>query len=118
MSYFASTPLPLFFKETILFCVSTILLIASAAHADPLFLLHKSVESIEPVEIRRVQPPKMVSAGLNNKGLLGFQFGETTLSITYSPDDDFRIQQPNNKLSAHQETPPISGISLALSFSF
>lgn len=118
MSYFASTPLPLFFKKNILFCVSGILLTASAAHADPLFLLHKTVEDAEPIEIRRLQPQETMSAGLDKRGFLSFQFGETTLSITYSPDDDFRIQQPNNKLSAHQETPPISGISLALSFSF
>lgn len=94
------------------------LLTPHTVHADPMVVFYRTLDNVEPIEIRKLQTKPTTLAGMNKKGLFSFRIGETALNISYTPDKCPQLEPSTATILALRETPPLSGISLTVSFSF
>ena len=96
-------------------------LVPVAAGADPLLLLHADIgeNNLFMPEVVRVASKKAMDIGINDNGDLVIKHKTVMMTVAYNPPAE--VIDPKERIriaQQQQDCPPISGLSLKLSFRF
>jgi len=98
--------------------VLVILMTPSLVNADQLLLMYNPVvkPSVRELGRQTIKPP--VDMSLNENGDLVLRRGDVSLTVAYSPPDEVVEPQERIRIAQRQNCPPLSGISIKVSFLF
>ena len=106
-------------KQLIPVVVLTLLfMVPSASNAELQLVLHNDVGTYPVPEIVRQAVKRPMDVSINENGDLVIRHRDVSLTVAYSPPDEFIEPQERLRIAQRQDCPAISGLSLKIGFPF